>query len=147
MLHARPGLQFIFQATDGLEAVEKAGELQPDLILLDISLPNLNGIEAARRIRRVSPESKVLFVTQESSSDVVQEALSLGARGYVAKTQLGTDLLPAVDAVLRGKHFMSAGLLPLDPCEMDPDRVYHSEVLEAATLPFSPYARTEPKTT
>lgn len=147
ILQTRPGLQFIFQSADGLEAVEKAAELRPDVILLDISLPNLNGIEAARRIRQVSPGSKLLFVTQESSSDVVQEALNLGARGYVAKIQLGTELLPAIEAVLRGQHFISAGLLPIDPSEIDPDHAYHTEVLETSELRFSPYARHEPKTT
>ena len=76
-----PELQIIGEASDGLEAVQKAEELQPDLILLDIGLPTLNGIEAARRIRKLSPESKILFVSQESSADVVQEALSVGGTG------------------------------------------------------------------
>jgi DNA-binding NarL/FixJ family response regulator len=76
-----------------LEAVQKALELQPDLILLDIGLPRLNGIEVARRIRKVSPGSKILFVSQESSADAVQEALGTGARGYVVKTDAGTELL------------------------------------------------------
>ena len=79
-------LYVCWEASDGLEAVRKAEELQPDLILLDIGLPKLNGIEAARQIRKVSPESKILFVSQESSAEVVQEALGLGARGYVVKT-------------------------------------------------------------
>src|SRR5271157_3766281 len=72
----RPELQIVAEASDGLEAVHKAEELQPDLIVLDVGLPTLNGIEAARRIRRLSSESKILFVSQESSTDVVQEALS-----------------------------------------------------------------------
>ena len=88
----------------------KAEELQPDLILLDIGLPTLNGIEAARRIRKLSPESKILFVSQESSADVVQEALRLGAVGYVLKAQDGSGLLAAVDAVLQGKKYVSGGL-------------------------------------
>jgi DNA-binding NarL/FixJ family response regulator len=67
--------------TDGLAAVQKAAELQPDLILLDIGLPSLNGIEEARRIRKLSPQSKILFVSQESSADVVKEALATGALG------------------------------------------------------------------
>ena len=85
-LGKRPELQVIGEASDGLEAVQKAEELQPDLILLDVGLPSLSGIEAARRIRKLSPKSKILFVSQESSADVVQEALRIGALGYVAKT-------------------------------------------------------------
>jgi DNA-binding NarL/FixJ family response regulator len=74
-------LQVVGEASDGLEAVQQAQALQPDLILLDIGLPTLNGIEAARRIRKVAPQSKILFVSQESSTDVVEEALGTGARG------------------------------------------------------------------
>ena len=75
----------IAEVSDGLEAVQEAKELQPDLILLDIGLPKLNGLEAGRRIREVSPNSKVLFLSQESSPEVVREALRLGASGYVYK--------------------------------------------------------------
>jgi len=100
-------LQVIDEVSDGLEAVQRAVELQPDLILLDIGLPGLNGIEAARKIRNLVPESKIIFLTQESSADVVQEALSVGARGYVVKTEAGTELLNAVEAVLSGKNFVS----------------------------------------
>ena len=101
-----PELQVVGIVSDGLAAVQKAAELQPDLILLDIGLPSLNGIEAARRIRKLSPQSKILFVSQESSADVVKEALATGARGYVVKTDVGSELLPAVDAVLRGEQFV-----------------------------------------
>jgi DNA-binding NarL/FixJ family response regulator len=110
-LGTRPELQIVGEASDGLEAVHKAGELQPDLIVLDIGLPTLNGIEAARRIRKLSPESKILFVSQESSADVVQEALSLGALGYVVKTHAGSELLAAVGAVRQGRQFVRSGLI------------------------------------
>ena len=100
-------LQVIGEVADGLEAVQRCVELQPDLILLDISLPSLNGIKSARQIRRLVPESKVIFLTQESSADVVQEALSLGARGYVVKIKAASELLTAVEAVLLGKTFVS----------------------------------------
>ena len=106
----RVDFQFIGEASDGLEAVQKAVELQPDLILFDIGLPKLNGLEAARRIRKISPNSKILFLTQESSSDVVQEALSMGALGYVHKLCAKRDLLPAIDTVLGGKRFVSSSL-------------------------------------
>jgi DNA-binding NarL/FixJ family response regulator len=109
-LRKRPELQITCEVSDGLEAVQKAEELQPDLIVLDIGIPSLNGIEAARRIRKVSPESKILFVSQESSADIVQETLALGALGYVVKVHAGSDLLPAVGAVLQGKRFISASL-------------------------------------
>ena len=109
-LRKKPELQIVGEASDGLEAVNKAEELQPDLILLDIGLPTLNGIEAARRIRKVSPESKILFVSQESYADVVQEALALGALGYVVKAHAGSELLAAVEAVLEGRQFVSRGL-------------------------------------
>jgi DNA-binding NarL/FixJ family response regulator len=106
-LEGRGDLEVICEVFDGLAAVQKAEELQPDLILLDIGLPTLNGMEAARQIRKLVPEAKILFVSQESSPDVVQEALSLGARGYVVKTRAGSDLLSAVDAVLLEKQFVS----------------------------------------
>ena len=95
---------------DGLEAVRKSEELQPDLIVLDIGLPTLNGIEAARRIRKLSPDSKILLISQESAADVVQEALALGALGYVVKAHAGSELLAAVEAVLEGRQFVSSGL-------------------------------------
>ena len=103
-------LQVIGEADDGLEAIHKAEELQPDLIVLDIGLPTVNGIEAARRIRKLSPESKILFVSQESSADVVQEALRIGALGYVVKSHAGIELLAAVEAVRQGKQFISGGV-------------------------------------
>ena len=106
MLQEQPELQIICEASDGLEAVQKAEELHPDLILLDIGLPRLNGIEAARRIRQLSPGSRILFISQESSADLVREALATGARGYVVKTDAGRELLTAVNVVLGGEQFV-----------------------------------------
>jgi DNA-binding NarL/FixJ family response regulator len=94
-------------ASDGLEAVRKAMELKPDLILLDIGLPGLNGITAAKQIRELVPNSKIIFLTQETSIDIVQAALSSGAEGYVFKTSAEIHLLAAVEAVLSGKQFVS----------------------------------------
>jgi DNA-binding NarL/FixJ family response regulator len=107
-LHAMVGLQIISEASDGLEAVQKAEELQPALIVLDIGLPQLNGIEAARRIRKLCPQSKILFLTQESSAEVVHEAIRLGALGFVIKTQAARDLSAAVEAVLQNEQFISS---------------------------------------
>jgi DNA-binding NarL/FixJ family response regulator len=102
--------QVIAEASDGLEAVQQAEELHPDLILLDIGLPTLNGIEAARRIRKLSPRSKILFVSQEGSTEMVQKVLDeLGADGYLLKLDVA-ELLGAVDAVLQGKQFVSSHL-------------------------------------
>jgi DNA-binding NarL/FixJ family response regulator len=106
MLGKRPELQIVGEVTDGLEAVQKVEELQPDLIILDIGLPSLNGIEAARRIRKVSPGSKILFLSQESSVDVVQEALRTGALGYVVKSDAGSELRDGANTVLRGEQFV-----------------------------------------
>jgi DNA-binding NarL/FixJ family response regulator len=100
----------ITQASDGLEAVQKAEQLQPDLILLDIGLPVLNGMQAARFILDVARSAKIIFLTAESDQGLVQEALNLGALGYVHKPRAKSDLLHAIEAVLRGERFVSRGL-------------------------------------
>jgi DNA-binding NarL/FixJ family response regulator len=109
-LEARPELQVIGEASDGFQAVQKADELQPDLILLDIGLPKLNGIEAAHRISRLVPSAKILFISQESDTDVVAAALSNGAKGYLRKQNANSELLSAVEAVLQGDRFVSEEL-------------------------------------
>jgi DNA-binding NarL/FixJ family response regulator len=106
-LRENRSLQVVGVASDGLEAVLKAEELQPDLILLDISLPKLNGIEAARRIREVAPESKILFLSQGLDLDVARAALSSGGHGYVVKSDAGSELFAAVEAIMLGKRFVS----------------------------------------
>jgi len=103
-----PDFRVIGEASDGLEALQMAVELRPDLILLDIGLPSLNGIEVARQMRSLVPESKIIFLTIESSADMVQEALSVGARGYVVKTMAESELLTAMEAVLLGTTFASS---------------------------------------
>jgi DNA-binding NarL/FixJ family response regulator len=105
MLRSRPDLLVVGEASDGFEAVRKAEDLQPDLIVLDLSMPKLNGLEATRRIRTLSPKSKIVIASLESSADFVQEALRSGAAGYVIKAELFNQLLPAIDAVLQGKRW------------------------------------------
>jgi DNA-binding NarL/FixJ family response regulator len=109
-LQRTPSLDIIGETGDGLEAVQKARELRPDLILLDVGLPTLNGIEVARRISTFSPESRILFVSQETSVYLVREALSVGAMGYVVKARAANELLEAVESVRRGRLFISSGL-------------------------------------
>jgi DNA-binding NarL/FixJ family response regulator len=109
-LATRPQFHIIGTVSDGLEAVQKAEELLPDLIVLDISLPGLNGIEAARRIRESSPEIKVLLISENSQPEIAESAFRLGALGYVLKSRAEAELLPAVDAVLQGQRFVSAHL-------------------------------------
>jgi DNA-binding NarL/FixJ family response regulator len=106
MLRNRPDLLVVAVASDGLEAVRKAEELQPDLIVLDISMPKLNGLEATRRIRTLSPESKIIIVSLESSANFAREALRSGAAGYVIKAELFNQLLPAIEAVLQDKRWL-----------------------------------------
>lgn len=114
LLGKNPEMLIVAEATDGLTAVEKAQELHPDLILLDIGLPKLNGFEAARRIREVSPNSKIIFLTQNLSGDLADEALRIGAFGYVLKSDAASELLPAIEAVLKGQQFISESLRGVD---------------------------------
>lgn len=109
IMQSRPELRLICEVADGLEAVEKAGELRPELVLLDIGLPKLNGIEIARQIRSHSADPKILFVSQESSAEIVQAALETGAVGYVVKADAGLELIAAIDAILRGETYVSKG--------------------------------------
>ena len=106
----------IGEASDGLEAVEKAEELQPDLILLDLGLPKLNGMEAARRIRHLAPNSKILVVSQDASVEVVLGALRLGVRGYLYKSD-ADELSIGVEALVNGARFVSSRLRHILPTE------------------------------
>ena len=103
MLNGIRELQVVGEAADGMEAVNKVGELRPDLALLDVGLPGLNGIEVARRIRKLVPECQIVFLSLESSTDVIAEALELGALSYILKERIGSELLPVVEAVILDK--------------------------------------------
>ncbi len=107
LLSADTVLDVICEASDGEQAVQQAEKLQPDVILLDISLPGISGIEAARRILRVSPRSQIIFLSQHDSLQMVKDALSTGGHGYVAKIDAGSELLKAIQTVREGKRFVS----------------------------------------
>jgi DNA-binding NarL/FixJ family response regulator len=106
-LQGNPGFHIVGEAADGMTAVEKAEELKPDIILIDIAMPSLNGLEAARQIRGVSPSSKIVFVTEHESTFIVRYALELGARGYLIKSHSAAELLTAMEAVFLGSVYVS----------------------------------------
>jgi DNA-binding NarL/FixJ family response regulator len=110
-LRKQVDLQIVLEVSDGLDAVYSVEDLRPDLILLDIGLPTLNGIKAARRIHDLSPNSKILFLSEETSPDVAEAALEAGGTGYVVKSDAGRELLAAVKALSEGKRYVSARLV------------------------------------
>jgi DNA-binding NarL/FixJ family response regulator len=114
LLSSDPTLDVVCQTADGEEAVKKAEELGPDLVLLDISLPGISGIEAARRIRRVSPDSYIIFLSQHDSLQMVKDALRVGGHGYVTKMDAGAELLKAIRMVTEGKSFVSQRIVSQD---------------------------------
>jgi len=108
LLDGHPGWQICAEAVEGREAVEKAARLQPNVVILDIGMPGLNGLEAARQIRDASPLSAVLILTLHESEQVIRDVLAAGARGYVLKSDAGRDLVNAVDALSRHKTFFTS---------------------------------------
>ena len=110
----------VAEAADGLEALQKVRELKPDVILLDIALPKLNGLETAKRICEIDHSAKIIFVSQNDDADVVRAALRIGAEGYVSKKDVSRDLLRAVEGALRGEHFASSGVTRLEPINRKP---------------------------
>lgn len=105
------GLDIVSEAVDGEEAVKRSEEFRPDIILLDITLPVISGIQAARQIRAVSPDSRIIFLSQHDSIQIAKDALSVGAQGYVVKSDAGRDLLSAIQTVQRGQTFVSRTLV------------------------------------
>lgn len=105
LLEGRSGWEVVGEASDGVEAVEKAQDLKPDVMVLDVTMPRMNGLEACRLLRRQSPHLEILFVTQHDSPQMMREALDVGARGYVVKSNAARDLLEAVEAVSQHRVF------------------------------------------
>jgi len=105
-----PEWQISGEAVTGAEALEKVRELEPDLVLLDIDLPDINGIDVARQLQTIAPNAKVIFLTAESSPEIVRAALDTGALGYLLKAQVVNELLPALKSVFAGKNFISQGI-------------------------------------
>jgi DNA-binding NarL/FixJ family response regulator len=127
LLESQAGWSVLEEAVDGREAVEQAGRLRPDVIVLDISMPGLNGFEATRQIRKVSPDSEVLILTMHDSEQVVRDVLLAGARGYVLKSDVGRDLVAAVEALSKHRPFVTSRV-----AEMVLERYLKSEPREAS---------------
>jgi DNA-binding NarL/FixJ family response regulator len=113
-LEQQPHVRVLGYASDGMEGVQKAQELQPDLILLDISLPKLNGIEMARKVRKLVPKAKILFLSSNADPDVIRAAFSAGGAGYVLKVDAAAALLAGMEAVLLGRQFVSSSLKEIE---------------------------------
>jgi DNA-binding NarL/FixJ family response regulator len=112
LLEGRNEWEVVGEASDGIEAVEKVGALQPDVVVLDVTMPRMNGIEACRIIRQKNPGREILFVTQHDSPHMMREAMAAGARGYVVKSNLARDLVEAVDAVSQHREFTALARNP-----------------------------------
>jgi len=110
ILAAQPDMAIVGEAGNGREAVELAGTLQPDVIVMDVAMPELNGIEATRRLADTSPRTRVLALSMHKDSVYVREILRAGARGYLLKDSIASDLLAAVRAVARGEGYLSPGV-------------------------------------
>jgi len=108
LLEAQPGWEVTAEASDGREAVEKALEFKPDVTVLDIGMPSLNGLEAARQMLKHDAQAKILILTMHESDPLIREVLAAGARGYVLKTDASRDLVTAVNAVRSNKTFFTA---------------------------------------
>lgn len=112
-----PGLRIVGVALDGDEAIIQTQLLRPDLVLMDISLPLRNGIDAARQIIRFVPGSRIIFVSQKYEPPLVQAAIAAGGQGYVVKVDVANELLPAIEAVVEGRRYFSRRLLDPDLTE------------------------------
>ncbi len=107
LLEGQSGWEVVGEASDGLEALDKADSLQPDVVVLDVTMPKMHGLEACRLLRQKTPGPEILFVTQHDSPHMMREALDAGARGYVVKSNAARDLLEAVEAVSQHRVFVA----------------------------------------
>lgn len=105
ILSSRLDIEVCGEAGDGKEAIEKAKEVRPDLIILDVTMPVLSGFDAAREIRKILPEVRILMLSMHESKQLLEEAKKLGVHGYVTKTQAGNVLLKAVDTLFSDQVF------------------------------------------
>jgi len=110
MFESEPDLKLVSVASDGLEAVQKAKQIRPDVVLMDLSLPERSGFEATREIRIFSPNSKILFLTEHRGADLIRAAFDLGVSGYILKSDANADLVRGIWAVLVGQQFVSRSL-------------------------------------
>lgn len=113
ILALKPNYEVVSEASDGDIAVEQAQALKPDLVLMDMSMPRMNGLEAARKIREILPKTEILFISQHDDKLMMQEAIKVGACGYVLKSEAGKDLLNAIASVCDQKPFISPKLTPI----------------------------------
>ena len=112
LIESRPGWQVCAEGVNGREAVEKAAKLKPDIAVLDVSMPILNGIEATRQLRKVSPETEILILTMHDADQMVQQLIEAGCRGYIMKDDADRNLLAALDALRRHKPYFSSRVAP-----------------------------------
>lgn len=117
VLQRRPGWQVIGEASNGMEALEKAESLQPDVMVLDITMPKMNGLEVCRLLKQRMPGIEVLMVTQHDSPQMMREALSAGAKGYVVKSNAARDLLEAIEVVSKHEVFTALARMDATPAE------------------------------
>ncbi|MGB8494847.1 MAG: response regulator transcription factor [Candidatus Acidiferrum sp.] len=131
LLESRDGWQVCAEAVDGRDAVEKAAKHKPDVAILDIGMPLLNGVDATRRIRKAAPDTQVLILTMHESDELVQQVVEAGARGYILKDDAGRVLLAAVDAIRQNKPYFSVRTSPaVDPHDpsADPSKPHRSRL-------------------
>jgi len=138
ILHERPELLIVAEVGDGLAAVQAAEELKPDLILLDIGLPKLNGIQAALQIQQVSAKSKILFLSENRSRDIAEEALRTGAHAYLTKSSAGSELFPAIEQVLQDKQFVTADLAGPDLIDLKHKHITDARDRKKSVAPLPP---------